>query len=65
MYEWIQGENPAKRQWDQLLYAVVTILKNKIAIIDNAIYIKVFSHGKFSYLTFSIDSVINNTTNLT
>ena len=55
----IQGTKPAGRQWNRLLYVVVTILRYKKITIDNAIYIKVFSDGTLSYITFSTGDVIN------
>ena len=57
----IQGTKPSGRQWNRLLDAVVTILKYKKSTIDHAIYIKVFSDGTVSYLTVSIDDVLNTT----
>ena len=61
----IQGENPAGRQWNRLLDSVVTIVKYKKIKIDHAIYIKVFTDGKVSYLTVSTDDVLNTTNNET
>ena len=61
----IQGTNPAGRQWNRILDAVVKILKYKKSTIDNAIYIKVFTDGTVSYLTVSTDDVLNNTNNKT
>ena len=57
----IQRTKPARRQWNQLLDAVATILKFKKHTIYHAIYIKVFSDGTVSYLEFSTDDVINAT----
>ena len=59
----IQGTNPAGRQWNRLLDAVVTILEYKKNTIDHAIYIKVFDDGTVSYLTLSTDDVLNTTNN--
>ena len=59
----IQGTNPNGRQWNILLDLVVTILKYKKSIIDNAIYIKFFADGTLSYLTVSTDDVLNTTNN--
>ena len=59
----IQGTNPAGRQWNILLDAVVTILKYTKIKIDNAIYIKVFAYGTVSYLTVSTDDFLNTTNN--
>ena len=59
----IQGENPAGRQWNILLDAVVTILEYKKSTIDHAIYIKVFDDGTVSYITVSTDDVLNTTNN--
>ena len=39
----IQEKNPDGRQWNQLLDAVVTIIKYKKSTIDNSIYIRVLS----------------------
>ena len=59
----IQGKNPAGRQWNRLLDALVTILEYKNSTIDHAIYIKVFDDGTVSYLTVSTDDVLNTTNN--
>ena len=59
----IQGTKPDGQQFNILLDAVFTILKYKESTIDHAIYIKVFSGGAVSYLTFSTDDVINTTNN--
>ena len=59
----IQETKPYGRQWNRLLDAVVTILKNKNSTIDNDIYIKVFSDGTVSYLKISTDDVLNNNNN--
>ena len=61
----IQGTKPAGRQWNQLLDAVVTIIKYKKIIIDYAIYIKVFSGVTVSYFTVSTNDVLNTTNNET
>ena len=61
----IQGGNPAGRQCNQLLDAVVKIIKYKKRTIDNAIYTKVFSDGTVSYLTIYTDDVINTNNNET
>ena len=61
----IQGKKPAGRQWNQLLDAVVTIIKYKKIIIDYAIYIKVFSGVTVSYFTVSTNDVLNTTNNET
>ena len=59
----IQGGNPAGRQWNRLLDAVVTILKYKMITTDRDIYIKVYNDGTVSYLTVSTDDVLNTTNN--
>ena len=59
----IQGINPAGRQWNRLLAAVVTILEYKKSTIYHAIYIKVFSDVTVSYLTVFTDDVLNTTNN--
>ena len=61
----IQEKNPAGRQWDILLDAVVSILKYKKITIDHDIYIKVFTDGTVFYLIVSTDDVINTTNNET
>ena len=57
----IKGTKPAVRQWNQILDAVVTMIKYKKITIDHAIYIKVFSAGTVSYFTFSTDDIRNST----
>ena len=59
----IQGIRPAGRQCNRLLGAVVTRMKYRKIKIDHAIYIKVFSDGKVSYLTVYTDDVLNTTNN--
>ena len=59
----IQVTKPSGRQWNRILYAVVTIIKYKDITIDHAIYIKVFTDGTVSYLTVSTDDVLNTTNN--
>ena len=49
----IQGTKPYGQQQNQLLDAVVTIIKYKKSTIYNAIYIKVVSDGTVFYLTVS------------
>ena len=61
----IQVTKPAGRQWNRLLDAVITILKYKKITMDHAIYIKVFSYVKVSYITVSTDDVLNTTNNET
>ena len=61
----IQGKKPAGKQWNRLLYEVVTIIKYKKISIDHAIYIKVFSGGILYYLTFFTDDVLNTINNET
>ena len=62
---WIQETKQARLQWNQLLDAVVAILKPKKITICYAMYIKVFSDGIVSYLTVFIDDVLNTTNNQT
>ena len=57
----IQGTNPAGRQWNRLIDAVVAICKYKKCTIDHVIYIKVFTGGTLSDLTVSTDGVLNTT----
>ena len=59
----IQGTNTAVIQWNILIDAVVTILEYKKSTIDHVIYIKVFTDGTVSYLTFSNGDVLNTTNN--
>ena len=59
----IQGTNPAGRQCNRLLDAVVKIIKYKKSKIDRTIYIKVFADGTVSYLTVSTDDVLSTTNN--
>ena len=54
----IQEEKPTGLKWNQLLDAVVLFLKYKIITIYYAIYIKVFSYGTVSHLTFFTDDVL-------
>ena len=61
----IQVTKPAGLQWNRLLDSVVTIIKYKKSAIDHAIYIKVLSYGTLSYLTVSIDDIINTNNNET
>ena len=61
----IKGTKPAGRQWNRLLYAVVTIIIYKKTTIDNAIYINFFSDETVSYITVSTDDVLNTTNNKT
>ena len=58
-------EKPAGRQRNQLLDAVVTIIKYKKITIYYVIYIKVFSDGTLSYTKVSTDDVLNNNNNET
>ena len=44
---------------------MVTIIKCKKSTIDHAIYIKVYTDGTVSYLTFYTDNVLNTTNNET
>ena len=50
----IQGTNPHGRQWNQILDAVVTIIKYKKSTTNNEMYIP-------SYLTVSTDDMLNTT----
>ena len=61
----IQVTKPAGRQFNQLLDAVVTIIKYRKIIIDRTIYIKVLSNGTVSYIMVSTDDIINTTSNET
>ena len=59
----IQGTKPDGRQWNKLLDAVVTILKNNKGTIYHAIYIKLLSDGTIYYFIVSNDDVLNTTNN--
>ena len=59
MHEFIQGNKPEGQQCNQLLNAVVTIIKYKIIKFYHAIYIKVISRVNVSYLTVFTDDVMN------
>ena len=59
----IQGNKPDGKQWNKLLYAVVTMIKYKKSTIYHTIYIKLFSDGTFSYLKVYNDDVIDTTNN--
>ena len=61
----VQGKNPARRQCNILLDAVVTIIKYNKSTINHAIYSKFFSDITVLYLTFSNDDIINTTNNET
>ena len=61
----IQGIETSGRQQNIFLDAVVTILKYKNSIVYHDIYIKVFTDGTVSYLTFSTDDVLNTINNQT
>ena len=58
-------KNEDGRQWNILLDAVVSILNYKKSTIYHAIYIKVFTDGTVSYLTFSTDDFLNTANNET
>ena len=57
----IQGTTPTGGQCNQLLNAVVKMIKYKKITINHAIYIKVLSFGILSYLKVSIGDIINTT----
>ena len=61
----IQVTKPAEQQYIWILDAVVTIMKYKKITIYNDIYIKVLYGGTVSYLTVSIDDVLNTTNDKT
>ena len=61
----IQGEKPARQQWNPLLGAVITILKYLKITIFCSVYIKVFSNGTVSYIMVSNDVFLNTTNNET
>ena len=61
----VQDTKPERRQWNILLDAGVKVPKYKKVIIDNAIYIKVFSNRTTFYLIFSTDNVLNTNNNYT
>ena len=61
----IQGTKPDGQQWNQLLDAVVIMMKYKIITIDHAIFVKVFYNGNVSYITVYTYDVLNATNNET
>ena len=61
----IKGTKPAGRQWNKLLYAVVTIIKYKKSTIYHAIYIKFFSGETVSHPKVSTYYFLNNNNNKT
>ena len=61
----IQGTKPYRQQYNQILDAVVTIIKYKKIRIDHAIYIIIFYDDIMSYLIFFTDDVLNTTNNET
>ena len=61
----IKGTKLAGQKWNELIDAVITILKYKKSTIYHTIYIKVFSDGKVSYLKVSTDDILNTTNNET
>ena len=65
MHDQNSRDKPAGRQCNRLLDAVVKIIKYKTSTIHRDICIKVFTDGTVSYLTVSIDDVINTTNNET
>ena len=64
MHDWNTGKQSG-RQFNILLDAVVTIMKNKKITIDHAIFIKVFSDGTVSYLMVYTDDFLNTNNNET
>ena len=58
-HKWNQGNKLTGRKWNRFLDAVVTIIKYKNIAVDHAIYIKFFTDGTVSSLTFSTDDVLN------
>ena len=61
----IKVKNPKGLQYNGLLDAMVTVTKYEKIIIDNAIYIKLFSYITVYYLKVSTDDILNNTNNKT
>ena len=61
----IQGTKPARRQWNRILDAMVTILKYKKITIGHAIYTKIFYDGTVSYITVYTYDILNTTNNET
>ena len=55
----VQDTKPEGHQWNILLDAGVKVPKYKKVIIDNAIYIKVFSNITTFHLIFFTDNVLN------
>ena len=61
----IQGIKPSGRQQNKSLDIVITIIKHNKSTIDHAIYIKVFSELRVSYLMVYTDDVLDTTNNKT
>ena len=61
----IHGTKPARRKWNRLLDAVVTILKYKKIRIYHTIYIRFLSDETVSYITVSTDDILNTNNNET
>ena len=61
----IQETKPPGLQYNQLLDAVVTMMKYEKSTISHDIYINVFSNEIVSYVSFNINGVLNNTNNET
>ena len=61
----IQETKPPGLQYNQLLDAVVTMMKYENSTTSHDIYINVFSNGIVSYVSFNINGVLNNTNNET
>ena len=51
------------QQWNILLYDAVKIIVHKRSMINYDTYVKLFYIGEVSYITMSMDNVINNTNN--
>ena len=60
-----QGTKPYRLQYNQLLDAVVKIIKYKESTIDHVIYIKFFYNGTVSYLIVFTNGILNATNNET
>ena len=63
MHEWNTGGGLAGQQWNILLDVVVTNIKYKKITSEHAIYIKIFSGRKVSYLMVYTDDFLNTTNN--
>ena len=57
----IQSNKPSDIQCKIILYALVKLISYKRSTIYHAMYVKIFYHGKVSYITVSMVDVFNTT----